>query len=433
MFEMREEATSSTIMAPEGLAQAAISGLIRRAAGSNAKLAHPLSRERPPSRCGVLSQPWRAGSMNGSPCRRRRDKLGKMASQHRLWGTTLALVTAFLCAGCGGSGETSQSSGGTAGAATTGATGGGGSSTSTSGQGGGAGQSGGATSGTTGNPVFTLEVHTQVTPEKSLALTTNLPAAVDACLAAPFEGTPCDDLDQDGLADAWEEVIIDRFRPLLRFDEAESLISDSTFVVADVARVALVSQSPLRARVFIMLGYTKDFGSCGFTAHNGDSERVALDLMATAGGGPGDVTAAGMYTAAHENTASDHSRKFEGADQGQLVYENDGVTSEPRWVVFPSQDKHGTYASIEICENISFVPCFDEDCGPDGVANPQEYDLLPPFINAGEEAHPLVTDLSMIGFPGDDAWAEQDFCGGLGGATCSAPVRDKLLNDPFGP
>ena len=100
-------------------------------------------------------------------------------------------------------------------------------------------------------------------------------------------------------------------------------------------------------------------------------------------------------------------------------------------MVYPSADKHATYATIAICEGVSVVPCFDEDCAPDGVNDPSKFDRLPPFVNAGEETAPLVSDLTAIGFPGDDAWADQDFCGGLGGATCSAPVRDKLLNDPF--
>ena len=48
-------------------------------------------------------------------------------------------------------------------------------------------------------------------------------------------------------------------------------------------------------------------------------------------------------------------------------------------------------------------------------------------------AAPLTSFLTAIGFPGDDAWAMQDFCGGLGGTGCSSAVRDKLLVDPFGP
>jgi hypothetical protein len=346
----------------------------------------------------------------------------------------LALGVALTAVSCGDPGATSTGGGGSAGTTTTTDSGGAGMGGATGGGAGGAGATGGAGGATTtGKPPFSLDVHTSVTPEKALALTTNLPATTADCAAAPFEGTPCDDLDQDGLADAWEDVVIDRFRPLLRLDEDESLVGDASFVIANVARVAPVSMSPLRVRAFIMLGYTKDYGSCGFTAHNGDSERVALDLPATAGGGPGDVTAAGAYTAAHESTASDHSMKFEGPDLAQLTYEDDVATGEPRWVVFPSQDKHATYASVDICENISVIPCFDEDCAPDGAANPLEYDVLPPFVNAGEEAHPLVTDLTRIGFPGDDAWADQDFCGGLGGSGCSSPVRVKLLVDPFSP
>ena len=67
----------------------------------------------------------------------------------------------------------------------------------------------------------------------------------------------------------------------------------------------------------------------------------------------------------------------------------------------------------------------------EGVATPADYQRLFPFVNAGEESAPRVSDLSSLGFPGDDAWAAQDFCGGLGGSGCSAAVRDKLLADPF--
>lgn len=188
-----------------------------------------------------------------------------MSSHHRVRDLCAVVVTSLAAAGCGDAGVTSTTSGGAAGTSST--TGGGGVGGTLQTGTGGTGTGTGGTGGTTGgNPPFSLDAHTAVTPEKALALTTNLPAKTGDCGAAPFEGTPCADLDQDGLADAWEE-----------------------------------------------------------------------------------------------------------------------------------------------------------------------YDLLPPFVNAGEEAHPLVSDLTMIGFPGDDAWAAQDFCGGLGGSGCSAPVREKLLVDPFGP
>lgn len=242
-------------------------------------------------------------------------------------------------------------------------------------------------------------------------------------------GAPCDDIDLDGLVDAWEDLVLDRLRPLQRLDEQESLVADPSFVLGDVGRVAPVAG---HVRVFLMLGYTRDFGSCGgISGHSGDSERVALDLLPDDARGPGGAVVVGAYTAAHENTATDHGQVFTGAALGQLVYTPDPDSGKPRWVVFPSADKHATYATIAICEGVSVIPCLDEDCGPDDIADPALYDRLPPIVNAGEEAAPRVTELSVVGFPGDDAWAMQDFCGGLGGTGCTSPVREKLLVDPF--
>ena len=294
----------------------------------------------------------------------------------------------------------------------------------------GAGGAGGAVEGTGGNGggSFELDVHTETDGMPGLILRVNLPIDTKAC-AALGGGRPCDDLDADGITDAWENAALDRLRPIRRFDEDESLIGDATAVLGDVGRVAPAGSF---VEIFIMLGYSKDYGSCGgFTSHNGDSERVALELERIGRAGAGDVRVKQAYTAAHEGTASDHSRVFSGADLALLTVGTDPATGEPRWVVFPSADKHGTYGSAQICEDISIIPCFDEDCGPDGVADPATYDRLPPFVNAGEDSMPLVTDLAVIGFPGDDAWATQDFCGGLGGSGCSDDVRNKLIPSPF--
>lgn len=277
---------------------------------------------------------------------------------------------------------------------------------------------------TTGGP-FVLDVHTELVDGR-LALRCNLPWDVAACMA--IAGAPCDDVDGDALVDAWEDAALERLRPLRRFDEAESILDDATAAMADVGRVFAAGD---HLRLYVMLGYSRDYGSCGFTAHNGDSERIALDLVAWPAGGPGGATVEIAYTAAHEGTATDHGRVFTGDDLGMLVFAVDPIHDEPRWVVFPSADKHATYASIEICENISQIPCFDEDCGPDGVDDPAAFDVLPVVVNAGEQAMPRVTDLAAVGFPGDDAWSGSDFCGGLGGTGCSSPVRDKLTIDPY--
>lgn len=291
----------------------------------------------------------------------------------------------------------------------------------------GTGSAGEATGATTGGEPFVLDCHTEFTAEQRLALACNLPMSLIACQR--LADAPCADVDLDGLTDAWEDVALDLLRPLRRLDEAEKLVDDPAVVLADVGRVAPVGE---RVRVFVMIGYSKDYGSCGgITGHNGDSERAVLDLQPDPSRGPGGVVVVGAYTAAHEGTVSDHGQVFTGDDLGTLVFAADTVTADPRWVVFPSADKHATYASVAICEGISPIPCIDEDCGPDDVDDPAAFDRLPQVANAGEEAAPRLTDLTALGFPGEDAWADREFCGGLGGTGCASSVRSKLLDDPF--
>ncbi len=195
----------------------------------------------------------------------------------------------------------------------------------------------------------------------------------------------------------------------------------------DVGRVAPAPDG--RIRVYLMIGYHRDYGRCGLTAHHGDSERVAVDLQPV---GPGDVDAVAFYTAAHEGTITDSGHVFAGAELAELSFPDDPDSGEPRWMVWASDGKHATYGSVQRCEDAQWAPCVEEDCDPDGV-DPEPYTWLPDAHNAGEEAYPFLTDLGPVGFPGEDAWANQDFCGGLGPDLlgCAAPVREKLLVDPF--
>lgn len=218
-------------------------------------------------------------------------------------------------------------------------------------------------------------------------------------------------------------------------DEEERLVEpDSGAVLAFVGRVAPAGDDAERIRVYVMIGYSEDYGSCGLTAHHGDSERVVLDLAPL--GPPGDYEVVGLYTAAHEGTVTDHSRVYRDAalvEHAVFTGAPDDHGGEPRWTVYPSADKHGTYIDVATCEGVSIIPCLDEDCAPDGVAAESlpTFTRLPPVFDAGEPDAPRLNDLAVAGFPGDDAWAEQDFCGGLSRDTCSAAVRDKLLVDPF--
>lgn len=262
----------------------------------------------------------------------------------------------------------------------------------------------------------------------AIAIRTNLPLDVASCLL--LSGAPCEDLDLDGLVDLWEDEILARVRPSLQLDESEPLVDDPEAVLAMVGRVFPVGDL---IHVYIMIGYHYDYGRCGFSSHDGDSERVAVALQRMSGpsDGAGDVMLVSAYTAAHEGTLTDEGATYEGASLSELSFPIDPSTGEPRWRVWSSDGKHATYGSIDACESASYVPCIEEDCAPDGV-DPLPFEILPEIANAGEPATPLLTDLSSLGFPDEDAWLEQDFCGGRGrSGPCSAPVRDKLTADPF--
>jgi hypothetical protein len=286
-----------------------------------------------------------------------------------------------------------------------------------------------ASTGTTTLVAFELVVNS-VRVADSLGVRSNLPMFDTDCLALVQTGAPCGDVDADGLTDAWEDAVLGRLTPAIRFDEAEPLVSDPMAVLVNVGRVAPADDGSGGLRAFIMVGYHTDYGRCGLSGHDGDSERVALDLAVV---GPGDVDVLGFYTAAHEGTITDHGHVFRDGELAELVFPTDPVLMQPRWMVFSSDGKHATYGSVQRCEDAEWLVCLEEDCEADGV-DPLQYTWVPEVFNAGEESAPRLTDLGAIGFPGEDAWLDQDFCGGGDGGVwgvCASSVREKLLDDPF--
>lgn len=263
----------------------------------------------------------------------------------------------------------------------------------------------------------------------TVALRTNLPRSQADCLALTEVGAPCGDADGDTLVDAWEALVLDRLRPAVALDEEEPFVTDPGAVLRMIGRVTPAYDGNVRVR--IVIAWSRDYGRCAVTAHDGDSERVALDL-APLPEGPGDVAVARTYTAAHEDTITDHGRVWAGPALAELSFPADPVSGEPRWLVFASDGKHATYGSIDACESAEWAPCLEEDCGADGVDR-AAFLRLPPIDDAGEPDAPALGDLSLLGFPGDHAWLDQPFCGGAGGSNCTASIREKLLDDPFPP
>ncbi len=273
---------------------------------------------------------------------------------------------------------------------------------------------------------FVLEAWT-ADASPGLQLYINLPPAPEDCLR--LRDAPCDDLDSDGLVDAWEGVVLERLRPLVVLDEDEPMLESTDGLLIHIARIWPVTAKSVR--VMIVLAYSEDYGRCGLTAHHGDSERVALTLSLQ----DGSAWVTEAYTAAHEGELTDQSTLYTLDDLDQLETTADPATGEPRWLVYASEGKHATFASAEHCEEASIIPCLEKDCAPDGVSDKARYSILSAHaLNAGEESHPLADDLAEFGMPGEHIWLDQTFCGGLGRANeadCSSGLLEKMRSDPM--
>jgi hypothetical protein len=233
---------------------------------------------------------------------------------------------------------------------------------------------------------------------------------IDEALALSAAPWPvAEDLDDDGLDDAWEDQALALLTPVVVVTADEPFLDEARPILA-LGRVTPIG-APFPIRAFIALAYNEDYGTCGLSAHHGDSERVAIEIDLV-----DDVPrVTRAYTAAHEGTPT---------DRGQVTDAGDLDVVGGRWRVFSSHSKHATYPSVAACEDAYALPCLRERC-EDAVA------LSPESVNAGEPWAPLVDDLTEFDLPGESAWADQRFCGGTREGGCSSPLVEKLAIDPF--
>ena len=275
---------------------------------------------------------------------------------------------------------------------------------------------------------FALEVWVEL-EDHILGLWSNQPISVDSCEILNVDGLDCSDVDLDGLTDVWEEIAMTHLRPILLLDEQEPFVYDPTGYFAQIIRISPHEVTNEWIDLYSVLAWSEDYGRCGITDHHGDSERIVIRLQVDYV--ENTVYFWNVYTAGHEGTLTDTSRIWNQEEMIEFDFMIDENTSFPRWIVYPSEAKHATFATIDHCEQISFIPCLDEDCAPDNVISIDDWYLFGEAINVGEEQTPLVDDLSDFGFLDERAWANQDFCGGLGGSNCSSSILEKLTSNPF--
>jgi len=240
---------------------------------------------------------------------------------------------------------------------------------------------------------------------------------IEADLAPTCAADGCD-LDADGLADAWEAMLLDKLRPIVRIGGAEELLEDPDATLGSVGRVTPGNGDEVF--VAIVLAYSRDYGRCGFTEHSGDSERVALRVAR-------DGTVRAAYTAAHEGTSVDAGAVME---PWELTFVADPVTGDARWYVLAVEGKHATYASAEACAAFSDTTCLAESC-PRATRAP-DLELLIPIVDAGEPGTGWGWH-DWWPYPFTEPYDPSPFCGDrwVDGVACAQPIRDKLLADPF--
>lgn len=273
---------------------------------------------------------------------------------------------------------------------------------------------------------------TTVLRDGALVVRTDVPAWADACAS-------CADVDRDGLSDRWEDALLDRLRPRMALHPEEPLVTDPDGRFGYVARVFRPEGAPRGiVRAIIVTGFSLEpgvllFGKIPVSAHDGDSERVAVELSLRDDGREATVTR--VYFAVHEHTPNDHSRVYSEAETRRVLTWGEDASGQPRWVVFPSRAKHPQFPNPEACEATSLrgTGLFREHCA---TSEATSHPVLPAIVNAGEPSAHRIDDLAIVGFPGDEAWVAQKFCGGfrerprLGGG-CAESIAEKLLDDPF--
>lgn len=239
----------------------------------------------------------------------------------------------------------------------------------------------------------------------------------------------CADEDQDGLNDAWEDGVLRRFEPRLEFDEQERGLKDPAFRMGAAGRVVRRKEDATRIVVFFAFAFSEDYGACSLTEHHGDVERAVIELRRVPGT-DGDVILTRAFTAAHEGGIADKSRLYEGADALQRSLEFVWEAGSPRWLLYTSRNKHGTFASKAACEARE-LPCLADYCGADGAATRDAFRRLLPILNAGEPGHPRDSGWASFGYEGVDAWSPDKFCGSASSGDCDAAPRGSLIRDPF--
>jgi len=164
---------------------------------------------------------------------------------------------------------------------------------------------------------------------------------------APIDAS--NDTDNDGIRQDCEYQLAYQFRPQMARNSHEDAPDREPYW-----SVTRIPGTVTGVRIFYALSYYRDGGdhTTGYTAHDGDSEFVTVDLENNMN--PGnyrlwEVTSATL--SAHWNSSVDETAKY---DASNLEYP---VSYRGRPRVWESWDKHANYRSKDVCNTTNFDVC----------------------------------------------------------------------------
>jgi len=237
----------------------------------------------------------------------------------------------------------------------------------------------------------------------SLELETNLPAFAMGCDPSALMDLSCDDLDEDGLVDAWEEALLEHFRPALRFHPEEPLLSGPSAPIIQLGRVSVRTTSPLEVNLNIVTLFPNSESICFVPSRSGDLELSMLK-----------VTQVDNDVYRVTGTRLPPTRLISSARYTDRTTEvlSSGGGAGPRWLLYSLRKQHTLFESESSCVNSTRFVC-EGHCSSDRSTQLGVHDRLPPITHVGERSRPLINELDTLGYPEERAWDEGVFCGGM--------------------
>jgi len=258
--------------------------------------------------------------------------------------------------------------------------------------------------------------------------------------AFPPMSTPAPDIDGDNISDAVEWRLIEKFKPVLIFDENEPLdVANETVTLYQVHPVIKGRQEGYLITLVIL--YALDYGMTDFDLDGWDHITCgpifgdALAYLASqldTDGHCGDSEALRIFVADYGDTwkieslvMKRHHDDWKEYPESAFSFERDeetGLRTHP--IIYVSESKHAMYASSDECEGYS-VEIYDfglscevkfEDC--DGGVKLTLH--TPPAHNVGEHGRHAFETLDEVSrlFPGESVWRDTPFCGGYTWESC---------------